>query len=55
MYWSISNMVKEDYYSINKLFVSDNAVCRTAQATTVLLILKFSVKVTEITDASKRH
>ena len=41
-------MVKEDYYSINKLFVSDNAVCRTAQATPVLRTLTFSVKVTEI-------
>ena len=38
----------EDHYSIIKSFVSDNAVCRTAQATPVLLILTFSVKVTEI-------
>ena len=41
-------MLKEDHYSINKSFVSDNAVCRTAQATPVLLILTFSVKLTEI-------
>ena len=41
-------MLKEDHYSINKSFVSDKAVCRTAQATPVLLILTFSVKVTEI-------
>ena len=41
-------MLKEDHYSINKLFVSDNAVCRTAQATPVLRILTFSVKVTKI-------
>ena len=41
-------MLKEDHYSINKLFVSGNAVCRTAQATPVLRILAFSVKVTEI-------
>ena len=41
-------MLKEDHYLINKSFVSDNAVCRTAQPTPVLLILTFSVKVTEI-------
>ena len=46
-------MLKEDHYSINRLFVSDNAVCRTAQATPVLLILTFSVKVTEITGTIK--
>ena len=46
-------MVKEDYYSINKLFVSDNVVCRTAQTTPVLLILTFLVKVTEITGTIK--
>ena len=41
-------MLKEDHYSINKLFVRDNAVCRTAQATPVLCILTFSVKVTDV-------
>ena len=48
MHESISRMLKEDHYSINKSFVSDKAVFRTAQATPVLLILMFSVKVTEI-------
>ena len=47
MHWSISKMLKEDHYSINKLFVCENADCRTAQATPVLLILMFPVKVTE--------
>ena len=41
-------MLKEDYYSINKLLVSYNAVCKTAQATPVLLTFTLSVKVTEI-------
>ena len=41
-------MLKEDHYSITQLFISDNTNCRTAQATPVLLILTFSVKVTEI-------
>ena len=46
-------MLKEDHYSITQLFISDNTNCRTAQATPVLLILTFSVKVTEITGTIK--
>ena len=38
---AFQKMLKEDHYSINKSFVSDNAVCRTGQSTPVLLILMF--------------